>query len=161
MAKKNWGMPTEPTPESMKERDIDEWAEDRTTKGENRQWGYRKLAGRPPKGMNRRDIKKTVAPITWIESLMEQGFMAPLIKQVTSDGRLMWFISDGIDYVADLTMSGRVFVEKAIFKPTLRQPTISYAPTQTNKKRQERKNRQGEPYTGDTIEESDDFFDEG
>ena len=146
-------------PPSTEERDIDQWAEDRETKGENKQWGYKKLAGRPPKGVDKRDIHKSVVPKTWMESLMEQGFLAPVIKQVTPDGRQMWFISNGIDYVADLGIMGNVFVEKAVFKPTLRQPVVSYAPTQTNRKTKERKSKQGEPYTGDNIEKLDDFFD--
>ena len=37
-----------PTPEA--DRDIDEWAAAREEKGENRQFGYRELPGRPPKG---------------------------------------------------------------------------------------------------------------
>ena len=61
---------------------------------------------------------------------MEQGFTTPVIKQVTPDGKQMWFIDDGIDYVADL--GTHVHVQKATFKPTLRQPSISYAPSQTN-----------------------------
>ena len=89
---------------------------------------------------------------------MEQGFIAPVIKQVTPDGRQMWFLSDGIDYVANLGMMGNVFVEKAVFKPTLRQPSISYAPTQSNKKNKDRKSKQGEPYQGDVIEDVDDLY---
>ena len=153
--KKDWGMPP---PESLEERDIDQWAEDRETKGENKQYGYKKLPGRPPKGVDKHYIKNSVAPKTWMESLMEQGFIAPVIKQVTPDGRQMWFLSDGIDYVANLGMMGNVFVEKAVFKPTLRQPSIYYAPTQSNKKNKDRKSKQGEPYQGDVIEDVDDLY---
>ena len=52
-------------------------------------------------------------------------------------------------------MMGNVFVEKAVFKPTLRQPSVSYAPSQTNRKHKERKSRQGEPYMGDTIDDDE------
>ena len=135
------------------ERDIDEWAEDREKKGEKRQWGIKGLAGRPPKGVNKRILK---TPKTWIEAMMEQGIVAPMIKQVTPDGKQMWFIENGIDYVADLGISGNTFVQKATFKPTLRQPSVSYAPTQTNKKRgNDERNVQGEPYTGDTIDDDE------
>lgn len=150
---KQWGMPPEPKPEE--ERDIDQWAEDRETKGENRQHGYKKLPGRPPKGVDKHWIKNSIAPKTWMESLMEQGFVSPIIKQVTPDGRQMWFLQDGIDYIANLGMMGNVFVEKAVFKPTLRQPSVSYAPSQTNRKHKERKSRQGEPYMGDTIDDDE------
>ena len=135
------------------ERDIDEWAEDRERKGEKKQWGIKGLPGRPPKSVNKRVLKQYEAPKTWIEQIMEQGFMAPMIKQVTPDGKQMWFVDNGIDYVADL--GSRVHVQKAIFKPTLRQPGISYAPTQSNRKRNQRDNVQGEPYTGDVIDEEE------
>ena len=137
------------------ERDIDEWAEDRDKKGEKRQWGLKGLPGRPPKGVNKRVLKQYNAPKTWIESLMEQGFVAPTIKQVTPDGKQMWFIENGIDYVADL--GPHVHVQKATFKPmTLERHSISYAPSQTNKKRRKNdreRNVQGEPYTGDVVDE--------
>jgi len=135
------------------ERDIDEWAEDRERKGEKRFWGIKGLPGRPPKGVNKRVLKQYEAPKTWIEQIMEQGFTTPVIKQVTPDGKQMWFIDNGIDYVADL--GTHVHVQKAVFKPTLRQPGISYAPTQTNRYRKDRKNVQGEPYTGDVIDEDE------
>tara|TARA_B100000749_G_C18297455_1_gene411045 strand:- start:287 stop:811 length:525 start_codon:yes stop_codon:yes gene_type:complete len=136
------------------ERDIDEWAEDRDKKGEKRHWGIKGLPGRPPKGTNKRVLKQYVAPKTWIDLLMEQGFVSPTIKQVTPDGKQMWFIENGIDYVADL--GPQVHVQKAVFKPTLRQPSISYAPTQTNNKRgNKERNVQGEPYTGDVIDDDE------
>ena len=133
-------MPTE-------ERDIDQWAEDRERKAENRFWGYKKLPGRPPKGVDKRVIKSD----TWINNLVEQGFGTPLIKEVSQDGKQLWFVADGIDYVADVLTSGKLFVQKAKFA----NPGISYAPTQTNKKRVEPDNVQGEPYTGDVIEDTE------
>tara|TARA_B100001123_G_scaffold157081_1_gene181887 strand:+ start:1314 stop:3188 length:1875 start_codon:yes stop_codon:yes gene_type:complete len=130
------------------ERDIDAWAAARDKKGEDRQWGYRRLPGRPPKGATKEMIKST----TWVESLMNQGFPSPVIKEVNDDGKQLWFISDGVDYVGDILSNGHVFVEKATFA----NPSISYAPTQTTKKRLERNNVQGEPYMGETIEDSED-----
>ena len=141
------------------ERDIDEWAEDRDRKAEKRQWGIKGLPGRPPKNVDKRVLKYVDDPLiaahpkTWIEQIMEQGFMTPTIKQVTPDGKQMWFIENGIDYVADL--GPRVHVQKAAFKPTLRQPKISYAPTQANKDRKQSPNVQGEPYTGDVVDEEE------
>jgi len=137
------------------ERDIDEWAEDRRRKGENKQWGIKGLAGRPPKGVNKRILK---APKTWIEAIMEQGFVAPLIKQVTPDGRQIWFLENGTDYIANFGLGGNAFIEKAVFKPTLRNPSISYAPSQSNRKprkNDEEPNVQGEPYTGDVIDDDE------
>ena len=91
--------------------------------------------------------------MTWIEALLEKGFTSPIIKEISSDGKKMWFIQNNQDYVADLSIIGHVFVEKATFA----KPTVSYAPSQTNKKRLERNNVQGEPYTGDVIEEGEDI----
>ena len=43
--------------EETEDRDIDEWSEARDKKGEDKQWGFRRLAGRPPKGSKVEDIK--------------------------------------------------------------------------------------------------------
>jgi len=143
-----------------KERDIDEWAEARDKKGEDRQWGYKRLAGRPNKGMDKKFVKQYPAPKTWIESLRDQGYYAPLIKEVTPDGKKMWFVHEGIDYVANLGIIGHTFVEKAVLKPPVSgmstRHAISYAPTQTNKKHKERRSVQGEHYRGDTMEDNED-----
>ena len=130
-------MPTE-------ERDIDQWAEDRDSKGEDREWGIRRFGGRPRKGYDKRVVKSD----TWINNLIYQGFGMPIIKEVSEDGKQLWFISNGVDYVGNVLTNGNVFVEKAKFA----NPNISYAPSQTNKKRTEPNNVQGEPYTGDVIE---------
>ena len=130
------------------ERDIDEWAAAREKKGEDRQWGYRRLPGRPPKGATKEMIKST----TWVESLTDQGFPSPVIKEIQDNGKQLWFISDGVDYVGNILSNGHIFVEKATFA----NPTVSYAPAQTTKKRLERDNVQGEPYMGDTIEDAED-----
>jgi len=132
----------------MEERDIDEWAEDRERKADSRFWGYKRLPGRPPKGVDKRVIKSD----TWINNLVGQGFGTPLIKEVSQDGKQLWFVADGVDYVADILSSGKLFVEKAKFT----NPSVSYAPTQTTKKRIEPNNVQGEPYTGDTVDEEND-----
>jgi len=54
---------------------------------------------------------------SWVGSLMERGFTSPLIKEVTEDGNQMWFIQDGIDYIADLNGFGVTNVSKATFPP--------------------------------------------
>ena len=130
-------MPTE-------ERDIDQWAEDRDSKGDDREWGIRRFGGRPRKGYAKRVFKSD----SWINNLIDQGFGMPIIKEVSEDGKQLWFISNGVDYVGNVLTNGNVFVEKAKFA----NPNISYAPSQTNKKRTEPNNVQGEPYTGDVIE---------
>jgi hypothetical protein len=102
------------------ERDIDEWADKRKEKAENRAWGL--------------ELNKT-----WIQSLSEQGFTAPTIKEVSPDGSQMWFIEKGVDYVADLSHSGLGEIKKATFiipfpNQTPANPTISYDPSGGNQK---------------------------
>jgi len=103
------------------ERDIDEWADKRKEKAENRAWGL--------------DLNKT-----WISSLNEQGFHAPTIREVSPDGSQMWFIEKGVDYVADLSSNGLGEIKKATFmvpfpnqSPT--NPTVSYDPSGSNKRK--------------------------
>ena len=103
------------------ERDIDEWADKRKEKADNRAWGL--------------DLSKT-----WIQSLNEQGFSAPTIREITPDGSQMWFIEKGVDYVADLSPNGLGEIKKATFmvpfpnqSPT--NPTVSYDPSGSNKRK--------------------------
>jgi len=83
-------------------------------------------------------------PQNWVQGIMEKGFLTPIIKQVSNDGKKMWFSQDGTDYIADLTPLGVNFIEKATFgfyqgqikKPTngpSDNPKISYSPTGNNK----------------------------
>ena len=115
------------------ERDIDEWAEARRKKGENKQWGIKEVGGNP---LNK----------TWMNSLMEKGFTSPMIKEVKDNQ--MWFLQDGVDYVATLGSGGVTNVEKASFNP--QKPSISYSPSGRNTKRGS-SGKQGENYQGDTI----------
>jgi len=108
------------------ERDLDEYADARKKKGEDRQWGIKDFGGTP---LNK----------TWIDSLSERGFGSPVIKDVKNNQ--MWFLQDGIDYIATLGGSGVTNVEKAEFKTTgfrgtgnPTRPSISYAPAGRNTK---------------------------
>ena len=124
------------------ERDIDEWAEARRKKAEERQWGIKPVGGQP--------MSKT-----WVGSLNEKGFSSPLIKQVT--GSQMWFIQDGVDYVATLGNEVVTTVEKATFN---NRPSISYAPSGRNNHNSKRKSsgKQGERYQGDIIDDEEDDY---
>ena len=73
------------------ERDIDEYAEARANK-------------------NELTLSKT-----WVQSLNEKGFAAPVIKQVSPDLSQMWFSENNVEYVANLSATGVTTVEKAIF----------------------------------------------
>jgi len=107
----------------LEERDIDEWADARNKKAENRAWGL--------------ELNKT-----WIQSLSEKGFHAPIIKDIAPDGSLMWFIEKGVDYVADLSPDGLGDINKATFmvpfpnqSPT--NPSVSYDPSGGNQREDE------------------------
>ena len=104
----------------LEERDIDEWADKRKEKAENRSWGI--------------ELNKT-----WIQSLNEKGFHAPIIKEIAPDGSLMWFIEKGVDYVADLSPDGLGDIQKATFMVPFpdrspSNPTISYDPSGGNQR---------------------------
>jgi len=86
------------------------------------------------------DVNK--APKNWVEGLMSKGYSTPLIKEVSNNGKKMWFSQDGIDYVADLHPTGVRHVQKASFGmgPSIKKPDgpsvnpgASYAPTNNNK----------------------------
>jgi hypothetical protein len=104
----------------LEERDIDEWAEKRREKAENRSFGF--------------EISKS-----WIQNLNEQGFSSPVIKEVSSDGLKMWFIEKGVDYVADLSPDGLGDISKATFIVPFRNgsptnPSVSYNPSDSNQR---------------------------
>ena len=69
----------------------------------------------------------------------EQGFTAPTIKEVASDGSKMWFIEKGVDYVADLSTAGLGEIKKATFmvpfpNQSPSNPTIIYDPSGGNQR---------------------------
>jgi hypothetical protein len=72
------------------ERDIDEWAEARSK--------------------NSITLSKN-----WVESLNEKGFTVPIIKEVSPDMTKIWFVDSNTDYVANLSGSNIVNIEKAMF----------------------------------------------
>ena len=83
----------------MEERDIDEYAKGRDDAD-------------MPKGMG---TPKKIKPTMWMNDLSQKGYTSPVIKDVTADGKQMWFVQDGVDYVADLTQNGVLDVQKASF----------------------------------------------
>ena len=50
-----------------------------------------------------------------MEGVIAKGYLTPLIKEVSSDGKKMWFSQDGIDFIADLHPTGVTHIEKASF----------------------------------------------
>ena len=106
------------------ERDIDEYAEARERKASERMLGLRK-------------DKQTAMSKTWIGSLLEKGFAAPVVKELSPDAKKLWFTNEGVHYVADLGGSGSVIsVEKATFarldNNKLTNPSVSFQPAGRN-----------------------------
>jgi len=61
------------------------------------------------------DLSKGVTTSTWIDSLAEQGYQFPIIKQVSPDGSKIWFSNAGEEYTGHLGGSGINSIEKAYF----------------------------------------------
>jgi len=61
------------------------------------------------------DLSKGVATSTWIDSLSEQGYQFPIIKQISADGSKIWFSNAGEEYTGHLGGSGINSIEKAYF----------------------------------------------
>ena len=59
----------------------------------------------------------------WMNDLVQKGYMSPVIKDVTADGGQMWFVQDGVDYVADLSQNGVMGVQKATFTNRFQTPS--------------------------------------
>ena len=105
------------------ERDIDTYFDNRNEAEQNRQFGIKGF-GSP------KNIAKA-----WVPSLMEKGFNSPIIKDITSDGKQMWFTQDGTNYTATLLSGGIIGdISKAVMQqPPTVPPKISYNPTGPNK----------------------------
>tara|TARA_E500000318_G_C3386910_1_gene144406 strand:- start:79 stop:513 length:435 start_codon:yes stop_codon:yes gene_type:complete len=80
----------------LEERDIEEYAEAREKKFEDRMYGLTKTS-------------------SWTDSLAAQGFEYPIIKEVSPDGSTLWFIQNGVDYTGKLTTDGVADISKAAF----------------------------------------------
>ena len=118
--------------------------------GQNKDYTYNYLGSpHPKKDRDADDLDKyaearksdddpTKAPQNWVEGVIAKGYLTPLIKQVSDDGKKMWFSQDGIDYIADLHATGVTHVQKATFGqgPAYKTPqgqSVSYNPTNNNK----------------------------
>jgi hypothetical protein len=97
---RNLGWKTPDTNDKMPldERDLDEYAEARARKGEERDWGL---------------VKGGTS--TWMEGLYDLGYTSPLVKEITADGNKMWFTDGNKNFVAYLTPFGVSKVEPATF----------------------------------------------
>lgn len=129
-----WRTPNADDKMPLDERDIDEYAEARERKGENRMFGLEKSG--------------ETFTSSWMDALVTQGYPTPLVKEISPDGTKMWFIQGDKQYVAFLTPTGVDRVEPATF-------TIPKPPAN---KRVEPSN-QSTSNTGDVIrldEEDDD-----
>ena len=74
-----------------------------------------RIANIESKNIKNPDLRKGVTTSTWIDSLAEQGYQFPIIKEVSADGRQIWFSNGGEEYVGNLVGSGINNIEKAYF----------------------------------------------
>jgi len=74
-----------------------------------------RIANIESKNIKNPDLRKGVTTSTWIDSLADQGYQFPIIKEVSADGRQIWFSNGGEEYVGNLGGSGINNIEKAYF----------------------------------------------
>ena len=74
-----------------------------------------RIANIESKNIKNPELRKGVTTSTWIDSLAEQGYQFPIIKEVSADGRQIWFSNGGQEYVGNLGGSGINNIEKAYF----------------------------------------------
>ena len=67
------------------------------------------------KNIKNPELKKSVTTSTWIDSLSDQGYQFPIIKQVSPNGEQVWFSNNGEEYVGNLSATGVDKIEKAYF----------------------------------------------
>ena len=90
----------------------------------------------------------TNTPQNWVEGVIAKGYLTPIIKQVSDNGKKMWFSQDGIDYIADLHPTGVTHIEKASFGmgPVYKTPHSPGAKYNTTSDSESREN---DPYDED------------
>ena len=74
-----------------------------------------RIANIESKNIKNPELKKSVTTSTWIDSLSDQGYQFPIIKQISPDGQQMWFSNNGEEYVGNLSGTGVEKIEKAYF----------------------------------------------
>ena len=67
------------------------------------------------KNIKNPDLKKANLTSTWIDSLSDQGYAYPIIKQVSPNGQQIWFSNGGEEFVGNLTGTGIDKIAKAYF----------------------------------------------
>ena len=77
--------------------------------------------------------------MTWVQGLIQKGYTSPNIREVSADGKRMWFSQYGVDYVANLTGGGVTHIEKAVFNPVNTSTGMNYNPTDNQEKHKQRK----------------------
>ena len=74
-----------------------------------------RIANIESKNIKNPELKKSVMTSTWIDSLSDQGYQFPIIKQISPDGQQVWFSNNGEEYVGNLSGTGVEKIEKAYF----------------------------------------------
>jgi hypothetical protein len=102
---------------------LDLEADTRLKSGEDEQFGLTDTG--TPTGANPYLQK----PKMWMQSLLEKGYNAPIVKEVSPDNKQLWFINDGIDYIANINGAGITHVAKAKMVDQSPPEKIKYNPT--------------------------------
>jgi len=74
-----------------------------------------RIANIESKNIKNPELKKSVTTSTWIDSLSDQGYQFPIIKQISPDGQQVWFSNNGEEYVGNLSGTGVEKIAKAYF----------------------------------------------
>jgi len=74
-----------------------------------------RIANIESKNIKNPDLRKATTTSTWIDSLSDQGYSFPIIKQISPDGQHIWFSNNGEDYTGNLSGTGVDKIEKAYF----------------------------------------------
>ena len=65
--------------------------------------------------IKRKDFYDMFATKSWMQDLIEKGYPAPLIKELSDDGTKLWFSQNEDNFVAYLNNGRLARVEKATF----------------------------------------------
>jgi hypothetical protein len=74
-----------------------------------------RIANIESKNIKNPNLRKGVSTSTWIDSLSDQGYSFPIIKQISPDGQHIWFSNNGQEYIGNLSGTGVDKIEKAYF----------------------------------------------
>lgn len=73
----------------------------------------------------------------WMQQLYKMGHVAPIIKQVSPNGSMIWFVSGGTDWIARFSGGNLLGIEKATFTKLPKLTVRAEAPRKPSKRKDE------------------------